>query len=164
MAINQQGIAIVIKAFLPTGKTLDEQFNALSIVKTAHETGDYSPLLAASQDVEVKTEQKTRRIEEPAAPEPAPFVPTECNDAPVGLTGLPETAPEGEPSLQDVADYGVDHGAGMASKLTPKEIATAEAGPDEGQADWLAQPEQPAPEAAPEQQPARARRKVNGNE
>lgn len=150
MAINQQGIAIVIKAFLPTGKTLDEQFNALTIVKTAHETGDYSPLLAASQDVEVKTEQKTRRIEEPAAPkpapEPAPFVPTECQDAPVGLTD--------------------------ADGLTDAEIATAEAGPvdqdnqpaDAGQADWLAQPEQPAPEAAPEQQPARARRKVNGNE
>lgn len=70
MAINQSGIAIQIKAFLPTGKTLDEQFAALSIVKTAHETGDYSALLKAAQDVEVKTEAKNRRIEEaaPAAP------------------------------------------------------------------------------------------------
>ena len=40
MAINQSGIAITIKAFLPTGKTLDEQFAALLVVKTAHETGD----------------------------------------------------------------------------------------------------------------------------
>ena len=63
MATNQQGIAIQIKAFLPTGKTIDEQFAALNIVKTAHETGDYAALLAAAQDVEVKTEAKTRRVE-----------------------------------------------------------------------------------------------------
>lgn len=71
---NQTGIAIVIKAFLPTGKTLDEQFEALSIVKNAHAAGDYSELLKAATVEEVKTEQKTRRIEEaaPAAPEPAP--------------------------------------------------------------------------------------------
>lgn len=52
---------------MPTGKTLDEQFAALSIVKTAHETGDYAPLLAAAQDVEIKTEAKTRRVEPIAA-------------------------------------------------------------------------------------------------
>jgi hypothetical protein len=62
MATNQTGIAIVIRAFLPTGKTLDETFAALSIVKQAHETGDYSPLLAAATVEEVKTEQKTRRV------------------------------------------------------------------------------------------------------
>jgi hypothetical protein len=61
---NQKGIAIVIKAFLPTGTTLDEQFNALSIVKTAHETGDYAPVLAAAQIDEVKAEQKTRRVDD----------------------------------------------------------------------------------------------------
>ena len=72
MAINQSGIAIVIKAFLPTGKTLDEQFAALSIVKKAHETGDYATLLTAAQDVEVKTEAKTRRVDDP----PVPFVST----------------------------------------------------------------------------------------
>lgn len=71
MAIHQPGIAITIKGFLPTGKTIEEQFTALSIVKTAHETGDYAPLLKAAQNVEVKTEQKTRRIEEPAAAAPA---------------------------------------------------------------------------------------------
>lgn len=71
MAINQSGIAIVIKAFLPTGKTLDEQFAALSIVKTAHETCDYAALLRAAQDVEIKTEAKTRRIEEPTQPQAA---------------------------------------------------------------------------------------------
>lgn len=69
---NQTGIAIVVKAFLPTGKTLDEQFNALSIVKTAHETGDYAPLLAAASVEEVKAEQKTRRIDDPVEPSPEP--------------------------------------------------------------------------------------------
>lgn len=64
MATNQTGIAIVIKAWLPAGKTLDEQFEALSLVKNAHETSDYSALLAASRVEEVKTEQKTRRMEE----------------------------------------------------------------------------------------------------
>lgn len=67
MATNQTGIAIVIKAWLPAGKTLDEQFEALSIVKQAHETGDYSALLAASSVEEVKTEQKTRRMADPVA-------------------------------------------------------------------------------------------------
>jgi len=64
MATNQTGIAIVIKAWLPVGKTLDEQFEALSIVKQAHETSEYSALLAAARIEEIKTEQKTRRIEE----------------------------------------------------------------------------------------------------
>lgn len=78
MAHNQTGIAIAIKAWLPTGKTLDEQFEALSLVKQAHETGDYSALLATATVEAVKTEQKNRRVEdaEPAfasgrsAPEP----------------------------------------------------------------------------------------------
>ncbi|QND53449.1 hypothetical protein HB779_17310 [Phyllobacterium sp. 628] len=61
---NQTGIAITIRAFLQTGKTLDEQFNALSIVKAAHETGDYSALLKAATVDEVKTEQRTRRVED----------------------------------------------------------------------------------------------------
>lgn len=68
MASHVSGIAIVIKAFLPTGKTLDEQFTALSIVKDAHATGDYAALLQAAKIDEVKTEQKTRRMEdEPVA-------------------------------------------------------------------------------------------------
>ena len=73
MATNQNIIAITIRAALPTGKTLDEQFAALSIVKQAHETGDYAPLLKAAQDVEIKTEAKTRRVEiAPQTPEAAP--------------------------------------------------------------------------------------------
>lgn len=92
MATNQTGIFIGIKAFLPTGKSLDEQFAALSLVKAAHETGDYAALLAAAKIDEVKTEQKTRRVEDtpaPAAvetveavaePEPAPE-PTSADDA-----------------------------------------------------------------------------------
>lgn len=70
MAVNQSGIAIVIKAFLPTGKTLDEQFAALSLVKQARESGDYAALLEAAIDVDVKTEAKTRRVEE-GAPTPS---------------------------------------------------------------------------------------------
>lgn len=81
MATNQNVIAIQIKAFLPTGKTLDEQFAALSIVKTAHETGDYSALLKAAQDVEIKTEAKTRRVEQAA---PAQLDPD--GNAPTGGT------------------------------------------------------------------------------
>lgn len=67
MASNVQGIAITIKAFLPTGKTLDEQFEALSLVKTAHASGDYADLLKAANIDEVKTEQKVRRIEDAPA-------------------------------------------------------------------------------------------------
>lgn len=74
MAINQHGIAISIRAFLPMGKSLDAQLDALNLVKTAHETGDYAALLKAAQDVEVKTESKTRRVDDKPAPaaEPAP--------------------------------------------------------------------------------------------
>lgn len=61
---NVTGIAITIKAFLPTGKTIDEQFAALSLVKQAHETGDYSSVLAAANIDEVKSEQKTRRMDD----------------------------------------------------------------------------------------------------
>ena len=73
MATNQNIIAITLRAALPTGKTLDEQFAALSIVKQAHETGDYAPLLKAAQDVQIKTEAKTSRVEQaaPAAAAPA---------------------------------------------------------------------------------------------
>ncbi len=123
MAVNQSGIAISIKAFLPTGKTLDEAFNALSLVKAAHESGNYTALLAAAQIDEIKTEQKTRRIEnhgvtvadlatkaDPLAvePEQAPFVPTECDDAPVGLAVVEDSTPlpwaDNPPADPDFAD------------------------------------------------------------
>ena len=61
---NQTGIQITIKAWLPTGKTLDEQFEALSIVKNAHATSDYAALLKAAKIEGVQTEQKTRRFED----------------------------------------------------------------------------------------------------
>jgi hypothetical protein len=67
MASNVSGIAITIRAFLPTGKTLDEQFEALSLVKAAHASGDYSALLEAAKIDEVKTEQKVRRVEDQPA-------------------------------------------------------------------------------------------------
>lgn len=63
MATNQNGIAITIKAWLPVQGTLEAQIDALTLVKTAHETGDYTALLNCSQIDEVKSEQKTRRVE-----------------------------------------------------------------------------------------------------
>lgn len=70
MAVNQSGIAIVIRAFLPMGKTLDDQLNALTLVKKAHESGDYSGVLAVAQIEDVKADKKTRRIDDPVKPEP----------------------------------------------------------------------------------------------
>lgn len=92
MAINQTGIAITVKAFLPIGKTLDEQLAALTLVKTAHETGDYAPVLKAAIVEEVKSEQKVRRMDAPAPVEdPAP----ETDD-------LPDATPV-EPPAEEVA-------------------------------------------------------------
>lgn len=100
MATNQTGIAIVIKAFLPTGKTLDEQFNALSIVKAAHETSDYAALLAAANVEEVKTESKTRRVEDatPAAADPAEVEKVEAKGE------LVDDLPAKDPAPADDAD------------------------------------------------------------
>ena len=89
MATNQTGIAITIKAWLPTGKTLDEQLSSLTLVKQAHETSDYAPLLAAAQIEAVQTDSKTRRVEDnpapPAEPEPEP----EAASATEGTTAAP---------------------------------------------------------------------------
>lgn len=106
MAQNQTGIAIVIKAWLPAGKTLDEQFEALSIVKQAHATGDYAPLLAAASVEEVKTEQKTRRVEiAPTTEEPADAEPEVAQEADAAEPGARRRgAGDGE------GDPGVDAG------------------------------------------------------
>lgn len=74
MAVNQTGIAITIKAFLPTGKTVDEQFEALKLMKDAHASGDYSAVLKAAIIDAVKSENKTRRVDEKTAEEPLSFV------------------------------------------------------------------------------------------
>lgn len=114
MATNQTGIAIVIKAWLPAGKTLDEQFEALSIVKQAHATGDYAPLLAAASVEEVKTEQKTRRVEiAPTTEEPA--------DA------EPEVAQEADPVEPGDRRRGSRAGAGGAGDVPGNRNVTAEA-------------------------------------
>lgn len=65
MAKNQTGIAIVVKAWLPLGKPLEEQIAALQLVQDAHSKGDYTALLNAAKVEEVKTEQRTRRMDEP---------------------------------------------------------------------------------------------------
>lgn len=101
MAKNQTGIAIVIKAFLPTGSTIDEQFTALSIVKDAHASGDYTALLKAAKVEEVKTEQKTRRVEdEPqtTAEEPA------SREEPAGTIGGAQIVGDDEPTTKAETD------------------------------------------------------------
>ena len=95
MAKNQTGIAIVIKAFLPTGATIDEQFAALSIVKDAHASGDYTALLKAAKVDEVKTEQKTRRVDD----EPATTAGTAETEKPQEQEPAAEPAAE-QPSEQ----------------------------------------------------------------
>lgn len=64
MASHVSGIAITIKAFLPTGKTIDEQFETLSLMKEAHKTGDYSAVLKVAIIDKISSEQKTRRMED----------------------------------------------------------------------------------------------------
>lgn len=122
---NQTGIAIVIKAFLPTGKTLDEQFNALTIVKNAHETGDYSALLKAASVEDVKTEQKTRRVEDAA---PAPATPTIETQAEAAAEGdNVNTAENGEDqpvqteAPKDWAEQPAGDQPAMALNDTPQE-------------------------------------------
>jgi hypothetical protein len=59
---NVNMLEIKIKAHLPVGKTLEEAHAALTLAKTAQETGDYSQLLSEATIVEVAVDQKTRRI------------------------------------------------------------------------------------------------------
>lgn len=113
MATNIAGIVIVIKAFLPTGKTLDEQFAALSIVKDAHAEGDYSKLLAAASIDEVKTEQKVRRMED------TPSVPSGSGPA----DGLAEpssnnSGPQNEAEPEPAAEVEQDNEGGDESEFT----------------------------------------------
>jgi len=72
MATNQTGIAIIIKAWLPVAGPISEQIAKLQMVEDAHKSGDYATLLKTATVEEVKTEQKTRRVDEPAAPAAAP--------------------------------------------------------------------------------------------
>lgn len=67
MATNQTGVSIVIKAWLPVSGSISEQIASLQMVETAHSTGDYAELLKAAKVEDIKTEQKTRRIEEPTS-------------------------------------------------------------------------------------------------
>lgn len=108
---NQTGIAITITAFLPTGKTLDQQFEALSIVKKAHETGDYAHLLQASVDVLVKTENKTRRVEAAIAAPPAHTKPTHDQAEPAP-TDKPDLVPD-EPKQPEPAGQSEDELAAL---------------------------------------------------
>ena len=59
---NINVLEIKIKAHLPVGKSLEEAHAALTLAKTAQETGDYSDLLKAATVLDVSVEQRTRRI------------------------------------------------------------------------------------------------------
>lgn len=79
MARNQTGLAITIKAFLVLKPNdINQNLAALTLAKEAHETGDYSSLIAAASIDEVKVEQRSRRVEDapeaPAAEEPGPLL------------------------------------------------------------------------------------------
>ena len=79
MARNQTGLAITIKAFLTLKPNdINQNLAALTLAKEAHETGDYSKLIAAASIDEVKVEQKSRRVEDapevPVAEEPGPLL------------------------------------------------------------------------------------------
>lgn len=100
--VNQTGTAITIRAFLPAGKSIDEQINNLTLVKTAHETGSYSALLEAAKIDEVKTEQKTRRVpetqdvKEPTATEKQATVETTSTEE----VETPDEAPAKKPAAK----------------------------------------------------------------
>lgn len=92
---NQTGIQITIKAWLPTGKSLDEQYEALTIVKTAHASSDYAELLKAAKIEGVQTEQKTRRFED---------VPQGEKQEPAGEQPQGEQQQEQEPAANQPAE------------------------------------------------------------
>ena len=59
---NQNGIAVTIKGFLPTGKTLEEQFEAMSLVRAAQGDVSQLPMLAVEMiDFSFDAVIKTRR-------------------------------------------------------------------------------------------------------
>ncbi len=109
MARHVQGIAIVIKAFLPTGSTIDEQFAALGMVKDAHASGDYSKVLASANIDEVKSEQKTRRVEDQPQGEQTAGQGGEHlaadNDEPSGTVGGAQMEGDDDPSSEGVPEF-----------------------------------------------------------
>jgi hypothetical protein len=88
MARTQAGLVISIKAFIPLTRDLNQNLEALTLAKQAHESGDYSALIAAAQVDEVKVEQRSRRVE----------------DAPVAPPAVPLLEVMGEPSAEVEAE------------------------------------------------------------
>ena len=63
---NQNGIAITIKGFLPTGKTLEEQFAAMSLVRGAQDDDNaMAELISSLTDFTFDAQIKTRREPKP---------------------------------------------------------------------------------------------------
>lgn len=92
MAHIQTGLSITIKAFIHLKpRDLNHQLEMLTLAKQAHETGEYAALIAAAQITEVKVEQKSRKVEEVAAPTPATEPVPAAEPAP--LLDIMEAAP-----------------------------------------------------------------------
>lgn len=63
---NQNGIAITIKGFLPTGKTLEEQFAAMGLVRGAQDDDNaMAELISSLTDLKFDAQIKTRREPKP---------------------------------------------------------------------------------------------------
>lgn len=59
---NQNGIAITIKGFLPIGKTLEEQLEAMSLVRAAQENiHEVAELINSLTDLAFDAQIKSRR-------------------------------------------------------------------------------------------------------
>jgi hypothetical protein len=113
MARNQTGLAITIKAFLVLKPNdINQNLEALTLAKEAHETGDYSKLIASASIDEVKVEQRSRRVEDAPvaadAEEPGPLLQAmEAGEAdePVGFASSRSGISSGEERVdpEDVA-------------------------------------------------------------
>lgn len=82
MAKNKTVIALSINAHIVIEGGIDKQAEALNLVKEAHETGNYSKVLAVATIDAVKAEMRRRRFETEAA-STAPQPPAEAGNTPV---------------------------------------------------------------------------------
>ncbi len=71
MARHLQVIEISIKAHIVVDRDMNKQLEALTALKAAHESGDYSKVIAMATVDAVKAQQKSRRFEDAPAIEPS---------------------------------------------------------------------------------------------
>lgn len=104
MARSKTGLAITIKAFLTLKPNdLEQNLAALTLAKEAHETGDYSKLIAAAEIDSVGVAQKTRRVDdEPAEAEAGPLLAAMTTGAAIS-TGEPRVDRDVEDDEEEAA-------------------------------------------------------------